>query len=132
MMEGKEGGQRELEDDEKLLHRAISVVFVTIIKELDDFAEPHLHLFEGGEDGEHRLEWTPLYAEYEALMEARLAAFCREEHLESCGELCRRIRSVVADEDDERAQGLVNLLLSGLSYPKFVSVMRRKAAKRKK
>ncbi len=112
---------------EQLLHRAISAVYQVLIRDMDAFAAQHRAAFRGAHDGsEHRLEWTALFREFEAIMEQRLAELARHEGLSGPAELVDAVAAVSAR--DERGAKLLNLLLAGTTYARFVKIMRRKVA----
>lgn len=68
-------GKIELTDDDKLLHRAVSFTYQVILHRIDDFCMQYVDEFQVSKvpnENEHRLCWTQIHKEYEALMEERL------------------------------------------------------------
>jgi hypothetical protein len=128
--EGNESGGTSRDESkearaEQLLHRAISAVYQVLIREMDAFAARHSAAFRGARD-EHRLEWTALFREFEAIMEQRLQELVRNEGLSGPAELVDAVAAV--STGDERGAKLLELLLAGTTYARFVKVMRRKVA----
>ena len=80
-------------------------------------------------DVEHRLEWTDLHVEFQALIEARLEKHCLE--VEGFATLHDALAAVEAEAAaGEQAKRLTFLLKSASDYSEFVRMMRAKARRR--
>jgi hypothetical protein len=93
-------------------------------EEFDDFYEHHRIAFADarGADGEHRLEWSEIHAEFRALYEERLEAFLSAQGFEM-GEFTSACEDALNDPNWAHCKNLVEAVLAMGEYEYFINLM---------
>ena len=93
-------------------------------EEFDDFCEHHRIAFSDarGADGEHRLEWSEIHAEFRALYEERLEAFLSAQGFEM-GEFTSACEDALNDPNWAHCKNLVEAVLAMGEYEYFINLM---------
>jgi hypothetical protein len=112
------------EIDSPIVREVVSFVYNTLRTELDNFFDKHVGVFDVSNE-EHKLEYTTIYQEYEALLEEHLREFSNTKGYESPQEFYQALAK--ACNKSERATKMVQMLLAATDYHKFVALMRLKA-----
>ena len=123
-------------DDADLIRKTASLLYghITLSPEIQAFLESNLAAFAPlnatKDDNEHRLEWTSLFQQYEAIMEDKLHDISKSLGFSSTKEYFSALQDRI-EEDDAAAGGgreakMLNLVLASMEYTKFVALMQIK------
>lgn len=128
-------GKRDLtywDGSEGMLKRATAFIYRKIIAPKDEggmreFFEDNCAVFAGTKgDDDHKLEYIPLYRQYEQLIDKALADFAKEEGFDN-EELAQIVRNAMAANPTGSAEKSVRMLVAAGDYKKFVKMMRQRA-----
>ena len=125
-------GRIKITDRGQLLRKCVSTMYQTITKRRGPMATFYgAHLDEFNDDEEHKLVYTSLHKEFEAILDNALTAFAHEEGFATPRELYAELQDAVA-EGGTKEEKMVKMICAAADYKKFVRLMKNKARKQRK
>jgi hypothetical protein len=107
-----------------LVRETISFVYTTIQMKLDAFFDKNTPRMDLSTE-EHKLEYTEIYKDYEALLEDHLNDFATSKGYDSPAAFIEALSK--AASENERSDKLVQMILAAADYDKFAALLRIKA-----